>query len=537
MVGGQTGLNALFFPRLVEGVVCQKEGEERSSPSGAAFLELSRPLKFVDDPPLRRITFGVGRYATHTAGRKTMTAQGSVDLVFESSIRRSEKKIVNPTKALMLNVLDEAGFEGVWELKDSRRIKKKGRERFGAIRLESRAGAKSVRVWCKPRGNDTAFEYSLFPPAGVDLQMAFAVLKRVSPITLRVSESPELPKAVMARALNIDLPMPKEEEIVEVEDSEPASLPANEDLQENPATEEAAAGHGETEGDAAAEPMRTAFPSMELEPSTLLSDQGAMDRALMAIGFVAEFGYAKKAEASSSIVRSLGIKSFVSGLSPTYTSVEGAMRALTMALRKKGRYIERIRCESQNGRGVSEGVRGYRITSAGERRLEAIKGNFGPEVESRLNPVWRKGSAPKATQGQSCPVPSPASEDPAPPVSNSAAAAAVSPVSITRIKDLLASYEDSDRQVAEIDGVLGSMEEEIRNLRVDIEALDLAEKEKLRQIDSIRGELDRIASRRGEASKRLAQKESERKDWAEMKAPHQKERERIGAMLSVLEDG
>lgn len=148
-----------------------------------------------------------------------MAVPGIVEIVFDNSIKRSEKKVVNPTRALMTAILEEAGFDGVWGLKDSRRIKKKGRERFGPIRIESRAGAKSIRIWCKPRGNDTAFEYSLSAPEGTDLQMSFAVLKRVNPVTLKVAESPSLPMAVLSRAIDLPSPLPlREEPVVEVEE-------------------------------------------------------------------------------------------------------------------------------------------------------------------------------------------------------------------------------------------------------------------------------------------------------------------------------
>ena len=453
-----------------------------------------------------------------------MASPETVELIFENSIRRSEKKITNPTKALIVNVLAEAGFEGVWELKDSRRIKKKGRERFGAIRLESRAGARSIRMWCKPRGNDTAFEYSLLPPAGTDLQMAFAVLKRVSPITLRVAESPVLPLAVKARVLLDAPPLPPlqmEEQFFEVAD-DPTPVPAND---AEPTTTEGLP-KGDLKAQTPTEPAEEpAFERMELDGTEILSDHSAMDRALVAIGFVAEFGYAKRVEASSSIVRSLGIKNFVSGLSPTYTSIEGAMRALTMALRKKGRYIERVKCDPHGGKGVSEGVKGYRLTTAGERRLEAVKGKFGPAAEARLNPLWRRGAVQPTSKAQ----------EPPQAVTACEAGASVSPVSIGRLKDLLASYEDSQRQVEEIDGLLGQMEDDMKSLRLDIEALELAEREKMRQIESIKEEAERIASKKAEAQRKLAQKESERKEWEDVKSPHQKEKDRIGSMLSVLE--
>lgn len=261
------------------------------------------------------------------------------------------------------------------------------------------------------------------------------------------------------------------------------------------------------------------FPSMELEPSTLLSDPEAMDRALMAIGFVMEFGYAKKSDASSAIIRHLGLRRFTSGESQFYKSIEGAMRALTMALRKNGRYIERVRCEPVKG-GVSEGIKGYRLTAAGERRMNAIKGKFGPAVEAMLNPNWPRAG------GQNRPPQT---------VSQCEAVAAVGVGSVTRIKELLSAFERAERQVKEVDDVLKATEDDMANLRLDIEALEISEREKLKQISQIQEEVDRIVARRDEASRKLAQKEKERQEWEDMKAPHKQEYDRIGGLLSAME--
>lgn len=498
-----------------------------------------------------------------------MAVPGIVEIVFDNSIKRSENKVVNPTRALMTAILEEAGFDGAWGMKDSRRIKKKGRERFGAIRIESRSGAKSIRIWCKPRGNDTAFEYSLSTPEGTDLQMSFAVLKRVNPVTLKVAESPSLPMAVLSRAIDLPSPLPlREEPIVEVEDS--PSVPAKEAPSEvgtqaekemvareldgmallmdflksnEGASDEEVREHAEASGVQVSQSMISSvrgilgrsgpprpkaekegsesFPSMELDPSILLSDPEAMDRALMAIGFVMEFGYAKKSDASSAIIRHLGLRRFTSGQSQFYKSIEGAMRALTMALRKNGRYIERVRCDPVKG-GVSEGIKGYRLTAAGERRINTIKGKFGPMVESMLNPNWpRSGGQQRLPQTQT--------------VSHGEVVAAVGAGSVTRIKELVSAFERAERQVKEVDDVLKATDEDMANLRLDMEALEISEREKLKQISQMQEEVERIVARRDEASRKLAQKEKERKEWEDMKAPHKQEYDRIGGLLSAME--
>jgi len=132
-------------------------------------------------------------------------AETHVEVLFENTAKGMEQKLVNPTVSLVRGILEEAGLdeEGSWTLKDSRRIRRKGRERFGLIRMESKYGVRSLRVWCKPRGNDTSFEYSLVPPPGLDLDMAFGMLSRVNPITLRILESDALPGAFVGRVMDV----------------------------------------------------------------------------------------------------------------------------------------------------------------------------------------------------------------------------------------------------------------------------------------------------------------------------------------------
>jgi len=489
-----------------------------------------------------------------------------LQLILETSIKRSEKKVINPTRSLMLAILDEAGLEGAWQLKDPHRIKKKGRERFGVTRIESRAGSQSIRLWCKPSGNDTAFEYSLCMPAGEDIQAAFNVLKRVNPISLRIPESPMLPVAVMARVVYDAPPIPEthREKVVEMTESAQQSVREVADgldemtlvaeyLKASPGASDdevekhvlSACGRevprslitstrtavssksdaGQEVHKSPAEAKRV-YESMELDFDCLLSDQHAMDRAIMAIGFVAENGYAKKTDASTSIIRNLGIKRFVSGGSKTYTSVEGAMRALMMALRKKGRYIERIRCEPQRGRGVSDGIRAYRLTPLGTKRIEAIKGKFGTEAESRLNPAGKESSPTTEEKQQLAKSPG---------ASGGEIAAVVSSGAFGRLKDLVASYEEAEKQVAEIEILLGSLEEDISNMRLDMEGLNLAEKEKMKQMDTLQVEIEKIRSRKGEISGKIQKKESEKREWETDRNPHLAERTRIGSILDALE--
>jgi hypothetical protein len=132
-------------------------------------------------------------------------AENHVEVLFDDNIKIIDHKLVNATLGMVRGVLEGACLfgEGTWVLKDSRRIRKKGRERFRAIRLESKYGSKSIRIWCRPMGNDTSFEYSLVPPQETDIEMAYSLLLRVNPITMKIPESTDLPGAFVERVFDV----------------------------------------------------------------------------------------------------------------------------------------------------------------------------------------------------------------------------------------------------------------------------------------------------------------------------------------------
>jgi len=432
-----------------------------------------------------------------------MSVESKPSVVFESSVRGMERKLVNPTVSLVSSVLDEAGLlqDGVWTLKDARRIRKKGRERFCVIRVESRSGQKSVRLWCKPRGNDTCFEYSLVPPPNLTPEDVFLVLKRVSPITLRIAESPRLPMAVFERIVDAP-PLPGPENFVEcVEVEEPKEVAVSEPKQivvegSWDEAKEARAMCGSTLG--------------SIDPSSMLSDQEVMDRALMAISFVAEDGFAKRKEASDSIIKHMGIKQFAEGASEIYNTVEGAMRALLMALCRRGKYVERVRCEPR-GRGQSKACRGYRITSKGERRLEAIKDGFGAAAVALMRPDWRRAAVGQVAREATAPQ----------------ASSAVVPDGMSRIREMIAKYEDAQSQLKELDSVISATEADLKTMGLEVEALDLLEKEKRKHLAGLQAEIESVAKKRRETEAKIAQKEQELKQWLEDRRPYESEAAKI----------
>lgn len=457
-----------------------------------------------------------------------MATQQQLDLVFELDVKKAEKKVANPTKNLMVSILQEAGFDGEWQVRDSRQIKKRGRERFGVIRLESRVGRASIRVWCKPRGNETCFEYSLIPPSGVDVPLAFAVLKKVNGITLRIPELGTIPLAVEGMMLGIPTAPKGMDRVAEVrEAASQASVVL--DASEGAAAEERGleVQHepvGRDEADAPPCPDdESEFPSLRLH----LGETGssAMDKALVAVGFVAVEGYAKKEEAFDSIVQHLGLCEIAR---QKLVSVEESLRICASAMKDTYGYIRRVRHSSKDRKAASDSIMGFKLTGRGQERLDAVRSSYGPEVEMRLGERWRlAGSVKEASEAQDAP----SVED---GVAGSQASSAVLPDALVRIKTLLASYEEAIRQVSEHDQVIRPIDESIGELEKQIAELDRSGKGIEDKIKELRESLEGISSRKSELQGEIDKKSKEKGDWEALKEPHSKEKSRVESILSGL---
>lgn len=426
-------------------------------------------------------------------------------ITFENTFRRSERKISGATLDLIGTVLRNAALdEGEWNLRDSHRIKKKGREKFRAIRVESRGGAKSVRIWCKPRGNDSCFEYSLVPPAWIEAEDVFKILRRTSPVSLDVAESPSLPKAFLNHVIGMPpkLVIPEKTDVVEVEektDEGPKmSEEANEKtggVQAHPEQNKPAGGRIEAQG-------RTSF-SLLLDEPCLLSDQEAMDKALVALSLVAdEDGYVNKNDASNSMMVELGVRNFVKNVSGgTYTSVEGAMRALTMALSNRGNYIQKILYPS------SHNVKSYKLTAKAARRVLALREKYQLEVRD-----WPKNSKAEHSQTEEKDEGLTASE------ANSELTIFDSGT-LDRLQDLIKECREAEDHIREVDLVIANLDAEISDLRIDLEALDLAERERTKQIEDLNKDIERIRAKKEPIIKSIDQKILDKDGWERDKAP------------------
>jgi hypothetical protein len=461
---------------------------------------------------------------------------------FDSAIKRSEKKIAGPTVSLMRDILVNACMdEGEWFLRNSKRIKKKGREKFRATRIEDRGGTRGIRVWCKPRGNDTCFEYTLVPPKDIDIQTLFGLLKRVNPVSLNIPESISLPKAFVDHIVDARPNIRQSEPVFAVE-----TVPKDEFTPEAEAEIKEAMidldnlDHGVSKAqvaDVVAPPK--AKVSLLLDEPALLSEQEVMDKALIAISLVAERGYAKKNVASASIIENLGIKNFIENVSGgTYTSVEGAMRSLTMAMRGRG-YLDRVHYTAEDG-SVSKGVRGYKLTPKAEKRIVALEALYGDSVAYRavLGRVRTNGATMEAA-GPMLPG-DPGSDallrphgydeiDATEPVGEG-----LNSEDLPRLKSLISQHEEADLQLKEIDGILANLDSEIADIQIDMTGLELAERDKAIQIESLQGDLDRIRAKKAAASSGLEKKRRERREWDSMKLPHVSEKSKVEAEICMI---
>lgn len=447
-------------------------------------------------------------------------------VAFDCAIRGMDRKLETPTAGLVQRILEEAGLGGEWTLKDARRIRKKGRARFSVIRMESRAGAKSVRIWCKPKGNDTCFEYSLYSPPEVNIEEAFSLLENVNPVSLSIPESALLPGAFFGRVL--DLPQP----IV------PSKKPPKLFLVEEPRQEVSHSSSEEVEkgkealepsvekGVANAEPEKATAKSapdsvgesplsLSIEDESDLWDKDVADKALVAISLVAEGGFAKKAEASASIIKRLEIERFASGSNECYRTVQGAMRALTMALWKKWRYIDRVRYATEDGRGASDTIRGYQITAKGQKRLESLA--TGKEREASKAPSEVASEIPTQFRRTE--------------ISPTIASEAVSPMNMNAIKDMVSRHESANKQIEEVTEVIGSLDADLRSMGIEMEGLEAVEAERRRRLAEIGEELKEIAAKKKELSEKIDKRQEERLQWEEMMEPHLAERNKIESIL------
>ena len=351
----------------------------------------------------------------------------------------NERKTVNPTMRLVEMAIRNAGFsDGVWLLRSPHRTRKKGAERFRALRSDS----SGIRVRCKPSGNDTCYEWTLGVPEGMDQDLAFDELCFLHANTLRPTKSLSSLRrdvAVVGGLVNSISSEP-----------EPEILPAQEkkvsDVSE----------------------MLCPIPSLPEKSETrekprIAEDESMLDRALAVSYKVADkTGFAKRAELSESLMEELSLDEFIKG-SSVYESRQAAMRALMMALCGRG-YLDRVMYGKKS-------TNGYRLTDSGWDRLRGlgvptVESEFGKELDS-LEESEKDEDVQTPTK-------------------------AISAMTMVTIKGLVAEHESLDAKIEELKELLAVLGTEREDQDLIISGLNSALGEKRSERSRLDAEISRM---------------------------------------------
>jgi DNA-binding PadR family transcriptional regulator len=475
---------------------------------------------------------------------------------FDKASLKISEKIWNLTLNLVKKVLENAGLdEGDWFLKVPHRVRKKGHERFKALRLDNRVGANGIRVRCKPQGNETSFEYTLVPPEGTDLDDLFMLLQRVNPKTLEVHDTLALKAAIEnTEYRNIEFPVTraiintlykgiKSEPERPKQKIETISEPAGEDL--GTATKPQNVDHEPVvKKDIAKElsPVQSdnieKMSSLALRESVILSDQEALDRALIAMALVARDGYATRVETSNSIIENLEIVNFIKNVSNgSYVSIEGSMRSLMMALRKNN-YIERVHYGQSR-----ESVRGYKFTHKGEKRIVALKKFLDDKIIHRMGDSWgrffrenqetdsvielEREEIEKNTEAE-------AIVEEAVSASGDIFTSGDAVEDYARLESLTAALKDANSQIVEAKELISNISSEKEDLSFELFGLGKTIEEQIRQKEEIEKRITKFREKQEEIKKQIEKKEKEIVDWENFQVPYVVDMERIRKEIEEL---
>jgi hypothetical protein len=481
-----------------------------------------------------------------------METQLEFDVVLESKyageVKKAEKRAGADALALVKRVLANAGMdEDYWLLRDPKRITKKGPQKFKVIRVDSRGGYKSIRFWCKPKGNDTSYEYSLVPPNGVDIEKLFKILQRTDSISLGIPESIELPVAFFNRILDIkptslkpippvkQTPIEKKPQELSVptfeKQSEHLVFVTESSEQEEPSKQEEPSEDSQEKNYSSKEASTHFVPKIinnEIEKISsllildpmMLSDHEAMDKALLAMAMVCVDGYAKRIALSSVIIENLGINEFVKSICQgRYSTTESAMKSLMTAL-VNNNYIERIRSESgESGYKLKNGAKGYKLTPKGEKRIKVLMDRSEENIVSKISSNWFESIQSKSEIEESEEV-SEISEEISQTLS-------ITSESIEKLKNLIEKHEKASAEISETENLLENLNSEKKELLINQTGFDLAEEQKKKQIEELQKELNLIVTKKIKTKQEMEQKNSEIENWEKYKLPFVEELARV----------
>lgn len=489
-----------------------------------------------------------------------------------NEVKKQERKASAEALVVVKKVLINAGMdEGLWFLRDPKRITKKGPQKFKVIRVESRGGLKFIRFWCKPRGNDTSYEYSLMPPSGVDVEKLFLLLKRTDSISLEIPESLDLPLAVFQRIADIKpvfKPLPKKIEAYEHKEEEKAKTESSEEKPKAEVTDMS------LKSSEISEELNRKINQSEVEKISsllildpiMLYEQEAMDKALIAFGMCCEKGYVKRIVLSSCIKENLGIKKYVEeyceGL---YATVESAMKSLLTAL-VNNKYIERSRWNTTQ-ENESGGIKGYTLTDKGGKRIIALLDRCSEDISSKIklgltkqeraqlsylhDPNTQKILEDIDEEFDTVEDKARAWKDRAPEFDSKMDVAShvedqkksdsdemmseeITIDGIERLKNIIKKHDKATAEISDTDVLIGDLLSEKKELAITQNGFKLAEEEKIRQIKEIEEELKIIRSKRKNIEENIERKQREIESWEQYKKPFENDLVRAEEEISRL---
>jgi hypothetical protein len=489
----------------------------------------------------------MGSRLESSGSKMSQKMENNFSVTFDRATVKISDKIWNFTLHLVKKVLENVGMdEGEWLLKMPHRVRKKGLEKFQALRLVDYGTLKAVRVRCKPRGNETCFEYTLVPPVGIDINLLFNLLQRVHPRTLEIHDTlamaaatyypetreiskfslrplPPLPPKTdwtvggrLSPQAEISKEKPKSENQFNkkeiLSDVTPKQSQIDLKLKNTPSVEEEKTTSNGIEK----------ISSLAIKEAILFSDQEVMDRALIAISFVSEGGYAKKSLASESMINNLEINNFIKKYGVSYKSVPGAMRALTMGL-KKNNYIEQI----YYGMG-SESVRGYELTEKGIKRICALKKFLCENLIQKMNHNW------SADVEENFSDKSEATSRAISDIESSQEIESSQVEKYSKLESLVASLKESNDQIVDANSFIENLNSEKNDLAAELFGVDLAIQEQNKIKEEIERRINKFKEKQKEIKKQIEVKEKEIEDWRLYLVPYVEEKDRLKKEIEKL---
>lgn len=285
-----------------------------------------------------------------------------LEVKIERTPQKNERKLLFPTIKLVETALKNSGYvDGIWTMKSPRRIRKRGAERFRAIRVEG----SGIKIRCKPGGNETRYEWVLFAPEKHTAEDVFFVLcslhpSTVMPLSSLLKEDSKIVSNLFEKSL----------------DRKPSFIPV-------PASSNKELKKPKEPSVSCAEVSKAFEKNIESLDISQIQDHvscdAAINRALIVFSIFSENNFIKRSNISEKMIKLLKLEDLIK-VSPIYSSIPAVMRAIMMGLCKEG-FIERVISNKKNGL-AGGATAGYRITEKGFCKLKSIQ--IDPELQKEI---------------------------------------------------------------------------------------------------------------------------------------------------------